>query len=196
MRVHYSSRFQRNISIIEPGEFLVGSDDSLIATVLGSCVAVVLYDDRLRLGGMNHFMLPGTMSPGHITNSQTGKYGMYAMDLLIREFVRRGSAMPRLRAKVFGGGSVLGGSLTGTMNIAESNILFALEYLQIEKIPIVAQDTGGTEGRKIYLDPASFQIKLKRIGKDARMQALEREESEYLKRIRPNAERGNDVVLF
>lgn len=192
----YNPRLGREVVVLQPGEYLVSSDSALIATVLGSCVSVVLYDKLRKLGGMNHFMLPGSLSGKGLVTTAAGKYGMYAMELLIAGFIKRGSAIADLSAKVFGGGSVLDYKDSAGARVADSNIRFAFEYLQIENIPIIASDVGGGRGRKIYLDPTTFAVKLKRIGTDERIRRIEAHEKQYFARISSRDREGNAPVLF
>ena len=95
-----------------PGEYFVSSEDMVIMTVLGSCIAACIWDPHLNIGGMNHFMLPD--SDGIDTS---GRYGSYAMELLINEMVKAGSRREAMQAKVFGGGQVMA-SFTA-MNVGE-----------------------------------------------------------------------------
>jgi chemotaxis receptor (MCP) glutamine deamidase CheD len=111
-----------------PGEYFVFDEDILIMTTLGSCIAACLWDRETRIGGMNHFMLPeggGSVSDG-------GRYGSYAMELLINELIKRGATRSTLEAKVFGGGAVISGM--NSMNVGERNTKFVLDYLQTERI--------------------------------------------------------------
>ena len=62
-----------------PGEYYVTTDDMVIMTVLGSCIAACIWDPKVRVGGMNHFMLPDG------GGDTSGRYGSYAMELLINK---------------------------------------------------------------------------------------------------------------
>ena len=54
----FDHHFQYNAVKVLPGEYYVSHEDLVIMTVLGSCIAACLWDSRMRVGGMNHFMLP------------------------------------------------------------------------------------------------------------------------------------------
>jgi chemotaxis protein CheD len=193
---HYNGKFGKQVYIIHPGEYFASADSILISTVLGSCVGVALYDPRAALGGLNHFMLPGSLDTQSFMFSETGKYGMFAMELLINELIKMGARKDRLRAKVFGGGHVLRNEVGRDGGVPQSNIRFAFEYLETERIPVETSDVGGTVGRKIFLDPQTFRVMLKRItGK--LIVDVEKEEEEYLEslRSRPTKRKG-DVTLF
>lgn len=196
MYQHYNGKFGKQIYIIHPGEYFASADPIIISTVLGSCVGVALYDSRSRVGGLNHFMLPGSLDSQSFMTSETGKYGMFAMELLINELIKMGARKERLRAKVFGGGHVLQNDVGQDGGVPQSNIRFAFEYLDTESIPVETSDVGGTVGRKIFLDPQTFKVMLKRItGK--LIVDVEKEEEEYLESLRQRRQkRKGDVTLF
>jgi chemotaxis protein CheD len=82
----YDAHFKSEAVKVLPGEYFVYDEDILIMTTLGSCIAACLWDRDKRVGGMNHFMLPegGGGADG-------GRYGSYAMELLINEMIKRGA---------------------------------------------------------------------------------------------------------
>lgn len=178
-----------------PGEHHGTREERIIATLLGSCVAVAVYDPANGVSGMNHFMLPGTTGEQfYLTDS--GRYGMYAMDLLIGALVKLGGNRKSFRAKVFGGGSVL--QLTGdqTPKVAESNVRFAFEYLEAESIPVVSSDVGGTEGRQVLLFTATAKVLVRKIRRD-KIAPLRSEELNHLKSIRQKVRKpGTEAVVF
>ena len=192
MFTHKLSNFEQNVVTIHPGEFLVSGDDIIIATVLGSCVSVSLWDTRLRLGGINHFMLPGDLDNLDVAKSKNAKYGMYAMEVLYNELFKRGSRKIDIVAKVFGGASVLK-LVNGPTKVPQGNVDFALAYLAKENIPIVANDTGGFLPRKILFFAQTGKVLLKRIA-GTMVSQVEREEEIYLDKIRRIE--GGSVTLF
>ena len=145
----FDTQFGNDAVKVLPGEYFVHADDILIMTTLGSCIAACLWDREQRIGGLNHFMLPeGTGSDG--------RYGSYAMELLINEMLRRGASRAALEAKVFGGAQVIAGM--DTMNVGERNTRFVLEYLQTERIPVVSRDVLDVHPRKVCFMPASGRV--------------------------------------
>lgn len=136
-----------------PSALIVKSDPVYIHTILGSCVAVCLHDTVRKTGGINHYMLPywngsGLASP---------KYGNIAIERLIAGMTGLGSKPGHLIAKVFGGGAVLDASHS-SFNIGEKNIIAARDLLAANNIPIVAQSTGGTNGRKIIFNTLTGEV--------------------------------------
>src|SRR5204862_5137203 len=120
------------------GEIIARPEPTRIRTLLGSCVAVCLHDPVLKLGGMNHFMLPGDGA----SDDADARFGVNAMELLINELMRLGSERRRLQAKVFGAANVLHGPGKGYC-VAKANADFVLGFLKTEGIPIAAQRLGG-----------------------------------------------------
>ena len=148
--------FQYDAVKVLPGEYFVSSDDLVIMTVLGSCIAACLWDGKIRAGGMNHFMLPdGDSADGF------GRYGSYAMELLINEMLKMGARRETMQAKVFGGAQVMAGFTT--MNVGERNTKFVLDYLATERIPIVSQDVLDIHPRKVCFFPVTGKALVKRL---------------------------------
>jgi chemotaxis protein CheD len=189
MYAHFNSRFNSQVITIHPGEYHATKDSVVLATVLGSCIAVALYDRRNQFGGLNHFMLPGNVNSeeAYVTNS--GKYGLFAMEFLVNAMLKLGSKKQDLTAKVFGGGAVLRTSSGFSSHIPQSNINFAFSYLDTERIPIESSDVGGTQARKIFYFPQTSRVLLKRItGK--LIIAVEEEEAQYLRKIKRETKKG------
>jgi chemotaxis protein CheD len=197
MYTHFNARLNSIVSTIHPGEYYATKDDIIIGTVLGSCIAVALYDGKNRFGGLNHFMLPGTLNPENFYISNSGKYGMYAMELLINSMIKLGSRKQDLTAKVFGGGSVLHKSTGFSNRIPENNIEFAFSYLKTEAIPVKSSDVGGVQARKIFFYPKTSKILLKRIGGKL-ITVVEKEEQVYYRKVKEEVEKKlkSDTITF
>jgi len=127
------------------GDIYCGSEPAVVSTILGSCVSVCLWDKGLKVGGINHYVLPGTQTESEAGNT---RYGDIAIDYLYRLMLDLGGRRVNLQAKIFGGASVfpLGG---GQTTVGERNVELALQQMHSYRIPIVEQDTGGTTGRQI-----------------------------------------------
>ncbi len=178
--------------ILEPGEYHTTNCERIICTILGSCVSVCLIDKSTSLAGMNHFLLPEAIEKSKIYNSNSGHYGINAMELLINEMLFRGAIRANLRAKVFGGGQVI---KTFTINkIPQSNIEFSLLFLETEKIPVISKDIGGNYCRKIFFYTETGRVLVKKVG-EIKLKQIEIEEISYKKRI-VRKEKHGDFVLF
>jgi chemotaxis protein CheD len=137
-------------------------EEHLVSTVLGSCVAICLWDSHLEIGGINHYMLALWNGEG----LPTPKYGNIAINNLLRRMTDRGRSKERFVAKIFGGANVIG-TRQGPDTIGDRNIAIAREMLAQEKIPITAADVGGDFGRKIVYNTRTGVVlmsRLKRIG--------------------------------
>jgi chemotaxis protein CheD len=156
MRYH-DTRFQTIAAKLLPTQYLVVTDDTALTTILGSCVAACIRDPLLKIGGMNHFMLPD----GQSGDGAPARYGSYAMEVLINDLLKRGAARNRLEAKVFGGGNVLKGFTNNP--VGTRNAEFVLNYLKAEQIPVVAEDLRGIHPRKIWFFPATGRVVVQRL---------------------------------
>jgi chemotaxis protein CheD len=191
---HSVSQFEQELVTIHPGEFFSTGNDTIISTVLGSCVAVGLCDEALAVGGLNHFMLPGEVGRDDLDRNPNAKYGMFAMEMLINDLLKMGVRKAALKAKVFGGASVLRLSAGSPARIPQSNIDFALEYLREEGIPVAASDVGGREPRKIFFYARTGKVLLKRIAPSMEV-LVEREESRYYASLSEKKPEG-PITLF
>jgi chemotaxis protein CheD len=132
----------------------------MVDTVLGSCVAVCLFDQHLKIGGINHYMLPfwngnGLASP---------KYGNIATEKLIEKMLRNGATIQNMVAKVFGGANQMNTSL----KIGDQNVEIARQTLSNNGIKIVAENVGGDVGRKLRYNTGTGQVMMKFLTKTER----------------------------
>jgi chemotaxis protein CheD len=181
----YDAFFKNDAVKILPCEYFVYHEDILIMTTLGSCIAACLWDREAKIGGMNHFMLPEG-------DAGSGRYGSYAMELLINEMMKHGATRATLEAKVFGGGQVIDGM--NTMNIGERNTAFVMDYLKTERIPIVSKDVLGPHPRKVCFLPASGKAMVKRLA-SANTSALAAQDLAARQAV-PQSTGGGSVDLF
>jgi chemotaxis protein CheD len=184
----FDAHFRNEAVKILPGEYFVHDEDILIMTTLGSCIAACLWDRERRIGGMNHFMLP---DGGGAQDS--GRYGSFAMELLINEMLKRGATRSTLEAKVFGGGAVISGM--NTINVGERNTKFVLDYLRTERITVVSKDVLDVYPRKVCFLPHSGKAMVKRLA-SANTEALAAQERAAATRSAPVASSGGSIDLF
>jgi chemotaxis protein CheD len=171
--------FERNFDTyavkIFPGEYFATNDATAIATLLGSCVSVCLYDRNKGVGGMNHFMLPKTQLKTNATrctppyalpcaNPCSARYGECAFKHLLERLEKLGARRNSLEAKIFGAGRVM----AGESDIGEKNAEFALGYLDERNIPVVASDLGDNYSRKLVFFPATGRVFMKKLHKESR----------------------------
>ncbi|UPA16455.1 chemotaxis protein CheD [Borrelia coriaceae] len=149
---HFNFKLKRDVTIIVPGEAFV-SNNRVISTILGSCVSVVLYDEVCKLIGVNHYVL--VRSDSLVELAQKGRYGVYAIPMLIDAMIENGSSKGNLKAKLFGGANFMGKS---TIRVGVENAEFAIKSLSKYGIPVVAKDFDQSKSRKIFAFPEDFKV--------------------------------------
>ncbi len=176
MKRFYSQKYKKEVIMLHAGEYYASKKGVILHTILGSCIATCIYDHEKKIGGMNHYLLPGMIHPDEIMTSKIGRYGMYAMELLIGELIKYGAKRENLAAKIFGGGNVLefrktDGDVTGL------NIRFAKKFLELEGIPVQRKDMGGDNGRKILFFTDTAKVLLKRFDMKKDVETFNKEKS-------------------
>ena len=184
---YYDSHFKSEAVKILPGEYFVYHEDILIMTTLGSCIATCLWDRNAKIGGMNHFMLPDNGGGA----SDSGRYGSYAMELLINEMLKLGASRMTLEAKVFGGGAVIGGMTS--INVGERNTAFVMDYLKTERIPVVSKDVLEIYPRKVCFLPFSGKAMVKRLA-PTNPDAIVQQERMAAQKVAPAASSGGGSI--
>ena len=185
MNSYFDNHFNKKIITIYPGEFYSSAENEMISTVLGSCISIALFDSERKIGGLNHFMLAKDTSIEDDRESSRlmGKFGEYAIELLIKDIAGKGADIRNLQAKVFGGSNVFNLPSTSGAQVGEVNIKFAFDYLKQKNIPVVTSNTGGTAPRKIFFDPLTSKVYLKYIQNHNVDAQLESKEEAYLEKI-------------
>lgn len=170
------------VSIIQGECHVSGSAEIVISTLLGSCIAACMHDPLARVGGMNHFLLPGEAGPGQ--GGQSSRYGVHLMELLINGLLKLGASRDRLEAKIFGGANII----KGLGSIGTSNATFAREFLERERISCTGGSVGGGQGRRVQFWPAT--------GKAMQM-LVAKEEVAVVEAVKPVvADTSGDLDLF
>jgi len=175
---------------LQIGDVAVSSTPALLSTMLGSCVAVCLFDPVLQAGGMNHILLPYGVNNGH-----GARFGIHAMELLINKLMRLGAERRRLVAKAFGGASVLTGM--HMLQIGEMNINFIKHFLSAEKIPLVASRLGGEHAVHVDFNTDTGIAKIRTVDGSA-LPKLSQQEISYWnlhKAVKKNQD-DDSVTLF
>ncbi len=144
-----------------PSSLFASKEPYVVKTILGSCVAICIWDKRLKIGGINHYMLPNWNG----NDLASPKYGNIAISKLVDKLITLGSRKEDLVAKIFGGGDMLEGSKGNGYLIGERNIRMARLVLENKGIPIVASSTGGKRGRKILFFTDTGEVRHKFLEK-------------------------------
>jgi chemotaxis protein CheD len=154
MEQQYSQHF------LYPSTLFASKEPYVVKTILGSCVAICLWDPVTKIGGINHYMLP-TWNGNDLASP---KYGNIAIDKLLERMVYLGAKRENLKAKIFGGGELIENGANGTL-IGERNIRVARLILEEKNIPVVASSTGGRKGRKILFFTDTGEVRHKFLDK-------------------------------
>jgi chemotaxis protein CheD len=148
---------------VTQGEYAISDKPGeVITTILGSCVAVCLFDPIGKVGGMNHFLLPGD-SRG--SGADVASYGLNSMELLINGLLKVGAKRNRFEAKIFGGAKMI----EGLSDVGMKNAHFATEFLSFEGIPCVSKSLGGINGRRLRFWPTTGHVQMLLLGEAAKV---------------------------
>jgi chemotaxis protein CheD len=142
------------------GQFIITTAPALISTVLGSCVAVCLWDTQSNISAMNHFLLPGTPDDDPANCNR----GFASTRLLVRSMINRNVQVENIEAKVFGGCNSLY-RVNDVYKVGERNIAMAFDVLAEFNIAVKAHHTGGAYGRKIVFNSATGKVRMRLLNK-------------------------------
>jgi chemotaxis protein CheD len=140
---------------------------------------------------MNHFLLPANKDEVNF-NSDSARYGVYAMEVLVNHLIKLGASKSRLEAKVFGGGNVL--KQLRLNSVGSQNAAFVEEYLRTENLKVTASDLLGEFPRKIYFFPLTGEVKVRKLKALHNTTILDRE-SEYRVKVNQTPASG-DIDFF
>lgn len=139
---------ERRSVYLLPGQLHASAEPCQIKTILGSCVSICLWDKRRGAGGMNHFLLP--------TSREGEPVSLRFADAATAELLERlralGCRPPNLRAKIFGGAAIFQARKRYALSLGAKNVAAALSLMKAAGIPVIAQETGGAQGRRIIFN--------------------------------------------
>jgi len=181
-----SAPAEHRIHVVQGAHHVTGDSDVVLSTILGSCVAACIRDPGLRVGGMNHFLLPSA------PNGEAGdnRYGVQAMELLINGLLRLGANRDRLEAKLFGGARMV----VGLSDIGAKNAEFARQFLKLEGIPLIGESLGGEKARRLHFTPSTGRAS-QQLVQDPTVIASERQMTRQIPKALTDATAG-ELDLF
>jgi chemotaxis protein CheD len=175
-----------------PGDYYVTCEEEVLDTVLGSCVSACIRNPRLRIGGMNHFMLPRPSGRGSDTwDSIAGRatrYGSASMETLINRILSAGGTRSELEVKIFGGGRVL----SSLSDIGQHNVIFVRDYLKQEGLRVTSEDVGCDYPRHVQYFPMTGRARVRNLTARA---DIVTQEQQFLTRIE-KAPVAGEIDLF
>ena len=148
----------RERRFLQPGHLVVSAQPVSVTTILGSCVAVCLWDVQKGIGGMNHFMLPNLAH----SSVSSARFGNVAMEELVEKMRAAGARLPLVRARVFGG-SCMFQQMQSATHLGAKNVEIALDFLSRRSIDVVQVDVGGNRGRKLIFETETGNVCLNTI---------------------------------
>jgi chemotaxis protein CheD len=180
------------IAKLLPGDYYVTREDEVLDTVLGSCVSACIRNPKLKIGGMNHFMLPRPSGSGNDTwESLAGRatrYGTASMEQLINRILNAGGTRADLEVKIFGGGKVL----SSLSDVGNHNVTFVRDFLKQEGLKVSSEDVGDVCPRHVQYFPLSGRVRVRHL--NARQDVV-KEEQQYLQGL-DKAPVAGEIDLF
>jgi len=188
----YRNAADQLIARLLPGDFYVTCQDEVLDTVLGSCVSACIRNPRLRIGGMNHFLLP--IANGRTDDSwdkgpgRATRYGSASMEHLINRILAAGGSRGELEVKIFGGGRILA-ALT---DVGADNVKFVRDYLRREGMHLAAEDVGAGVARHVQYFPLTGRARVRHLNTH---QEVAHNEQRYLNGLE-RAPLAGEIDLF
>jgi chemotaxis protein CheD len=146
------------VTATAPGQIFFSRTPARAVAVLGSCVAVALWDPQSGAGGMNHYLLPRWLG-----GAETAKYGDVANLWLLGRFERAGIPVARLRARLFGGACVMKPLCDRPNPLSAQNVAAAREFLAAHAIPIDEEHVEGDSGLRVVFDTTDGTASVRRL---------------------------------
>jgi chemotaxis protein CheD len=147
--------------ILNIGEIAVSREPAKLETILGSCVALCLWDEARRIGGLNHYLLPHEQP----NSPKSTVYGATCIDALVGRMTKAGAEIPTLQARIYGGGSVIA-ELDDLFSIGMDNVRIAREKLAEYGIPVVATHVRARQGIRVVFETSTGEVTVKPLGSE------------------------------
>ena len=189
------SKYGVPLYILYPGDYFASVEKCVMGTVTGSCVVVCLFDVVNNVGGMGHFIVPGTIGTEGIIANEIAKQGILSMEHLIGEMVKLGGDRHYFKAKLFGAGYITSG-VAEMGGVVDSNINFLHEYFSMEKIEVEKEDLGGNSRRKVLYFPFKGMAYRRLLSQNEGSSEFVKLEKEYIDSVFKNKERYGRLILF
>jgi chemotaxis protein CheD len=148
--------------ILNIGEFAVSKEPAVLETILGSCVAVCLWDSVNSIGGLNHYLLPREQAGA----AKSTVYGATSIDAMVEEIIGIGADADNLQAQIFGGGSVIE-ALDDIFNIGMENVRIAREKMFEYGISIVGEHVRGRHGIRVVFKTNTGEVVTRPLGEQS-----------------------------
>lgn len=189
------NKFGKPLYVLFPGDYFASGNDCILGSVAGATVCICLYDYVKEIGGMGHFIIPGTIGTNGIFADEIASHGIASIEYLMAEMVKLGGDRKNFHAKLFGAGNVVYEGFRIDQIVA-SNIRFLKEYFAIEKIPVKGEDLGGNLRRKIYFYTKTGAVLRRFQKKNEDSSEFVKLEQAYIDNIFKNKPKTGQVYIF
>lgn len=156
---------ERSEIYLLPGEVYLARKPTIIRTLLGSCVGVTFWSEKLGIGALTHSLLPKCASdPSPKSSLVNGhRYVDFAVRDLARQLDELGAHRSAVQVKLFGGADVLlvSDAAASVPTVGKLNCQAAIEVVNAEGFQVIASSLGGTVGRNIEFDTGTGQVLLR-----------------------------------
>jgi chemotaxis protein CheD len=153
--------------VVGVGDCLVSKDPqgTLVTYALGSCIAILIHDPVVGVGGLLHYMLPESSIDSAKAQQRPFMYADTGIPLLFQTAYKLGAEKRRLYVAAVGGAQVM--DPHGTFNIGKKNHLAMRKIFWKAGVMVKAEEVGGTASRTVRLEIATGKI-LMRQGDEER----------------------------
>ena len=159
---------------LNPGEWAIGGAGEIFGTLLGSCVALVLWHPMMRVGAVCHYVLPER--EGRRVGDADGRYGVEVFGMMVKALASRGAALAQCTAKLFGGARVYEAGERPQGDVGARNIACAHGFLRDAGLAVAATHVGGQGWRRLCFDAGTGEVWMR--FNTQRMQILPRKEKD------------------
>lgn len=159
---------QLSLVYLKPGELFMGVKPAMVTTVLGSCVSVTMFNNRLQVGSICHALYPVCKHP-QCTDACIERHRFLDCSIIqmLEKLTLLGIGEKELEVKIFGGADIIG-NRTKALSVGQQNSDFAKRMIENKRLKVAAMDLGGRVGRKIFFCTSTGEVWLKRLGHEKR----------------------------
>jgi chemotaxis protein CheD len=144
---------------LPPGSLYAAAAPCVITTLVGSCVSVTMWSQRLKVGGMNHYLLPRQARGGE----RSARYGETALAMLLARMQVLGCQIGDIDTRIYGGAAVLATVAAGVA-LGEQNVVAAWQFTRANGLHVVDEQAGGKVARRLALDLETGVVDVMTLG--------------------------------
>jgi chemotaxis protein CheD len=149
---------------LKPGDLCHAESPTVVSTILGSCVAVIMFNPGRKVGSICHAMLPRNPSSHR---GEAFRYVDSSILYMVERFRALGVRTNEMEVKLFGGADVLEHRGENGASVGRQNIEIALETIGEVGLRLIVSDVGGKVGRKLCFYTHTGEVLLKRMAGSA-----------------------------